>query len=885
MNFIFDVENKAHILSITSCGVFAFSFFLRLLGDKTEGRQCVCQPESESNEPFWLGPLLMILGLAPVTYILFPFLQHEAREIRKKDNLQRQLSRYEGKKNVFDSVCKICAKPNPESHKYINCIWELVMYRLDFHFSSDTATKPAALLCATLLIIFFGAVVMSILTEKGFLSSLWIVWTWVSDPGTHADTESSIERTLAFLLTILGMLIFGLMIGIVAEVVSEKVDNLKKGSSRVVEVNHTLILGWSDKIIPTIHEICLANESEGGGTIVVMAERDKQEMEEQINERAHFDFLGTCVICRSGSPIIANDLEKVAAQSARSIIALTEDDVDPDVADTMAVRIVLSLKSLGEIAGHAVIEMSDIDNRELVHLVGGKKVETVVAHDLIGRLMIQCARQPGLALVLNDLLGFQGSEFYIKAWPELTGMTFGEICYAFEDAIVVGIIRKGAPEDDDEEESIDLATSIINPSDDLVLLPTDEILVIAEDDDTYQPLAKKRIRRLKKNAELNSFLPNWKEAPAIAENLLFVGWRRDIEDMICELDENVGENSTLTLFSSVPIDKRKEMMRENGLEEDMLKNLTLVHVQGNPVLRRDLERLCEYSPMFDSALILSDASGEPNMTTSDSQSLATILLLRDIQDTMWAQRMLRSSRGMSKQNSSEELSKPKKRVLNQGGLSEPSNLRNIVATRREALALAMIASDNSIDSLDGNSNVSQCPDFELNTITCSEGKKQFTMEAALVRKLLREKLASMKKAKSANDLINQSSLQKNCTMIAEILDSRTKALVMSAKISDYVLSNELVAKVIATVSECRIMNDVLSETLSAAGNETYIRESRLYADIGEVLTFWDIIARGRLRKEIVFGYRLNGKNWVINPSDKSEKRKWSQGDLIVVLAE
>lgn len=45
------------------------------------------------------------------------------------------------------------------------------------------------------------------------------------------------------------------------------------------------------------------------------------------------------------------------------------------------------------------MELSDLDNEQLVKLVGGDLVETVVAHDVIGRLMIQCARQPGLAQV------------------------------------------------------------------------------------------------------------------------------------------------------------------------------------------------------------------------------------------------------------------------------------------------------------------------------------------------------------------------------------------------------------------------------------------------------------------------------------------------------
>lgn len=43
---------------------------------------------------------------------------------------------------------------------------------------------------------------------------------------------------------------------------------------------------------------------------MVLAERDKEEMEMDI-AKLEFDFMGTSVICRSGSPLILADLKKV----------------------------------------------------------------------------------------------------------------------------------------------------------------------------------------------------------------------------------------------------------------------------------------------------------------------------------------------------------------------------------------------------------------------------------------------------------------------------------------------------------------------------------------------------------------------------------------------
>lgn len=59
-----------------------------------------------------------------------------------------------------------------------------------------------------------------------------------------------------------------------------------------------------------LKQLAIANKSIGGGVIVVLAERDKEEMEMDI-AKLEFDFMGTSVICRSGSPLIIADLKKV----------------------------------------------------------------------------------------------------------------------------------------------------------------------------------------------------------------------------------------------------------------------------------------------------------------------------------------------------------------------------------------------------------------------------------------------------------------------------------------------------------------------------------------------------------------------------------------------
>ncbi|CAN0888197.1 Ion channel CASTOR [Linum grandiflorum] len=392
------------------------------------------------------------------------------------------------------------------------CLSKRLAYRLDVSLSVHPYAKPLALLVATLLLICLGGFALFGVTQDGLADCLWLSWTYVADSGNHADSEGIGPRLVSVSISFGGMLIFAMMLGLVSDSISEKFDSLRKGRSEVVEQNHTLILGWSDKLGSLLNQLAIANDSLGGGTIVVMAERDKEEMELDIG-KMEFDFKGTSVICRSGSPLILADLKKVSVSKARAIIVLAEDG-NADQSDARALRTVLSLTGVKEgLRGHIVVELSDLDNEVLVKLVGGDLVETVVAHDVIGRLMIQCARQPGLAQIWEDILGFENCEFYIKRWPQLDGLQFEDVLISFPDAIPCGIKVASCG-----------GKIVLNPDDSYSLQEGDEVLVIAEDDDTYAPAALPTVNEA-------SFV-NFDRTTRKPQKILLCGWRRDIDDMI-----------------------------------------------------------------------------------------------------------------------------------------------------------------------------------------------------------------------------------------------------------------------------------------------------------------------------------------------------------------
>ncbi|XP_076959776.1 ion channel CASTOR-like isoform X2 [Bidens hawaiensis] len=657
---------------------------------------------------------------------------------------------------------------SPDNLKDEASLNKRIAYKVDVFLSVRPYSKPLALLVATLLLIGVGGLALFGVTDDSLADCLWLSWSYVADSGNHANSEGVGPRLVSVSISFGGMLIFAMMLGLVTDAISEKFDSLRKGRSEVVKKDHTLILGWSDKLGSLLNQLAIANESLGGGIVVVMAERDKEEMELDI-AKMEFDFRETSVICRSGSPLILADLKKVSVSKARAIIVLAEDG-NADQSDARALRTVLSLTGVKDgLRGHIVVELGDLDNEVLVKLVGGDLVETVVAHDVIGRLMIQCARQPGLAQVWEDILGFENCEFYIKRWPQLDGMPFEDVLISFPDAIPCGV------------KSVSCGGKIIlNPDESYILQEGDEVLVIAEDDDTYAPVP----------------LPTVNEAPFIhisrparkPQKILLCGWRRDIDDMIVVLDAFLAPGSELWMFNEVIEGVREQKLIDGGLDIERLMNITLVHREGNAVIRRHLESLPLES--FDSILILADESVEDSAIQADSRSLATLLLIRDIQAKRLPYREAKASHGRK------------------GSFSQGSWIGEMQQ-----------ASDKSV-------------------------------------------------------------------IISEILDPRTKNLLSMSRISDYVLSNELVSMALAMVAEDRQINDVLEELFAEEGNEMHIRQADLYIKEGEELSFYEILLRARQRREIVIGYRSgNVEKAVINPPGKMEKRRWSVKDVFVVIAE
>lgn len=437
----------------------------------------------------------------------------------------------------------------------------------------------------------------------GFIEGGWISLMRTLDAGNLAGDEGWGLRILMLLMTIFGIFVVSILIGTITSGLEARLDEMRKGRSRVLETNHTLILGFSNKVFSIIGELLIANSNQKNPAIVILADRDKVEMDDAI--RAKFpNTKNTRVICRSGNPIDLDDLMLAMPNAARSIIVLAPEIETPDI---YVIKTVLALTNHPQRRTepyHIVAEIEDEKNLEAATLVGGDEAIFVPSDDLIARVTAQTCRQSGLSVVYTELLDFDGAEIYFSDVPTLTGKTYREALMRFEHSAVIGLVRNAGE-------------VLINPPMDTVFGDGDQVIAISEDDDTVVASANA-------NPAIEASLIQLSEpAPTKAERTLMLGWNKKGEAIIRELEAYVADGSEIVVVCESD-DMRAQLLT---LSQSLTKQ-RLRFAKGTLSTRSTLEALKPET--FDHLIVLGDS--RLPIQQADANTLITLLHLRKIAD-------------------------------------------------------------------------------------------------------------------------------------------------------------------------------------------------------------------------------------------------------------
>jgi ion channel POLLUX/CASTOR len=476
----------------------------------------------------------------------------------------------------------------------MNSFFASLSYRFDTLMSKGLIALIGLLALVTLAFVSLMAILVlafSSYPESGesFGEVLWVSLMHALDPGTVVGAEGNGYRALMLVTTFGGLMFLAGLIGIVSGAFDGKVEQLRKGRSRVLETDHTLILGWNSKVFSLIGEISEANRSRKKSAIVILASGDKVEFEDAIRD-AVGKTKNTRVIVRSGDPMTLADLELVNHAGARSVIILAGDQVENADLVTMKTAMALVNNPNRSISSyHIVAEIKELENLERAKLVSNSEVKWILAGDVMSRVMVQTARQSGLSQIFLDLLDFNGDEIYFTKRDALVGKTFLQASHLFSNSSLIGVLRAGEV--------------LLNPASTMKIKADDELIVIAPDDSMIYTSDVFTVDK--------SLLAPLKNIAPKPERVLILGQNENLKVILSELNQYVAKGSGVSVVSTKP-----------NTEHKSLSKLKLNFVNGDPTQRKVLDSL--NVPSFDHIIVLADR----NLSAEESDALTLITLLQ-----------------------------------------------------------------------------------------------------------------------------------------------------------------------------------------------------------------------------------------------------------------
>ena len=492
--------------------------------------------------------------------------------------------------------------------------------------------------------------------RPGFLEIAWASLMRTLDPGTMGGDRGGWPFLFSMLaVTLGGIFVISTLIGVLTTGINERLDELRKGRSRVIESGHTVILGWSPQVFTIVSELVEASRNQKRSCVVVLGPEDKVVMEDRLRERVA-DWGRTRVVCRRGDPTDVADLEIAGIHAARSIIVLAPPGDAPDSAVIKTLLAITNHPNRRAEPYHVVAEIHDPRNLEVARMIGKAEVELVLVPDLLSRITVQTCRQSGLSVAYLELLDFGGDEIYFHEEPGLVGKTFGEALLAYEDSAVIGLRpREGG--------------TLVNPKMDRRIEKGDKVIAISEDDDTVRLSGLKNLR-LNQNA-----IQKLEPAARTPERTLILGWNERVPTIVRELDQYVAAGSAAHVVAE-----------RDGGEASLraavgpLLNQSLGFTAAEPTHRGALDALDV--PSYHHVILLTN-EGLPEQE-ADARTLITLLHLREIAETAGRPFSIVS-----------EMLDPRNRVLAEVARADDF----IVGNRLVALLLAQVSENKELNAV------------------------------------------------------------------------------------------------------------------------------------------------------------------------------------------
>lgn len=441
--------------------------------------------------------------------------------------------------------------------------------------------------------------------EGNVLTLFWFYLFKVIKGGYGGDITNGFQILANFIVVLTSLFVSSIFIGFITNYISERLREIRRGSSKILELNHQIILGWSPSISLVIRELLLANENNKGAKIVILDERDSVEMTNELKTLFPDKKDNKRLILRSGSSHDRIALNNLNINSARSILINHNDDMK----SIKTLAAIVNNPSRKEMKYNIVTKINSYQNYEVAKLVGKEDSQILFFGDMLARIDAQTCLQPGLSSVYLELVNFDGDEIYFKDEVALEGCPYSDAVLGYNTSCVIGLKRG--------------AEIILNPSFDEIIRPKDEIIAITEDDDTIN---LNEVTKARGSTTSTKIILD-KTSVAAAKRIFILGHSdvdmNRVKAISSDLIKYISDGSEIIFVNDA---KGNDNLIESIATT---KNIKLSVKQGDIRSRQFLEEIGLDDG--DVVLIISPFNGVNDINQSDQESLYTLIHIRDIQ--------------------------------------------------------------------------------------------------------------------------------------------------------------------------------------------------------------------------------------------------------------
>jgi ion channel POLLUX/CASTOR len=458
-------------------------------------------------------------------------------------------------------------------------------------------------------------VIILIITDLYFIQSnegnvLTLFWFYLFKAikgGYGGDITNGFQILVNFIVVLTSLFVSSIFIGFITNYISERLSEIRRGSSKILELNHQIILGWSPAISLVIRELLLANENNKNSKIVILDERDSVEMTNELKTLFPDKIDNKRIIARSGSSHDRIALDNLNINSARSILINHNDDMK----SIKTLAAIVNNPSRREAKYNIVTKINSYQNYEVAKLVGKEDSQILFFGDMLARIDAQTCLQPGLSSVYLELVNFDGDEIYFKDEAALEGCSYSDAVLGYNTSCVIGLKRG--------------TEIILNPSFNEIIRPKDKIIAITEDDDTIELNEVTKVKSSTTNDDTR-IISNKVSSPE-AKRIFILGHSsvdmNRVKAISTDLLKYIADGSEIIFANDA---KGNEDLIESIATT---RNIKLSAIQGDIRSRKFLEEIGLDDG--DIVLIISPFNGVNDINQSDQESLYTLIHIRDIE--------------------------------------------------------------------------------------------------------------------------------------------------------------------------------------------------------------------------------------------------------------